>query len=161
MIHRGTFHGDLRNRRADGPRPFHGPRAKEWRHHHDSFTAHYGLGRLNLLDVVHPFDAFALERLPAARAQFVIVRALVHDRRIVIGDVRDVGRLIDDRYVPLRRNHSAPHILVADVLVRNEDVLAGVDIIITIGPLLNPGASLETRFGRERSPADMLLARAP
>ncbi len=114
-----------------------------------------------VFDVVPALDPLAFQRLPAAHAQLIKVRSLIHDGRVVICDVRDVDGLSHDRDVPLLRNDGAPQIFVSDVFVGNEDVFAGVDIIIAVGPLPDAGAALEASFRWERSPTDMLVALAP
>ncbi len=146
---------------ADGLRSLDRTCGEERCHHRDRFTAHNGSRRFIFFNVVLALDPFAFQRLSAPHAQLVKVRSLVHDGRVVICDVRDVDGLSHDRDVPLLRNNGALQIFVSDIFVGNENVFAGVDIIIAVGPLPDAGAALEASFRWERSPTDMLIALAP
>ncbi len=149
------------NRRRARARPGSRARGEEWRHNLQRFSAHDRARILVLLDIEFALQMQTLDRSPAMFAQTIEVRTFVHDHRLVVSDVGHVGRFIDDGNVLLHRNNGALHILIADVFVRHEDVFAGVDVVITVGPFVNSFAALETRLRRQRRPADMLIARAP
>ena len=108
-----------------------------------------------------PFQAVPLDRLLAARPHFLVVRTFVDDRRIRIGDIRDVGRFNYDRDVPLGGNNGAPDVLRTEFVIRHEGILVGTDVVITVRPGVDPTAAIETRFRRQRRPADIISARPP
>jgi len=89
-----------------------------------------------------------LDRLLGAGAQFVVARSLVYDCGVAVGDVRDVGRLIDDRYVALARDDAPLHAFAAEFPGRNEGILVRADIIIAVRPIMNAAAAIEARFRR-------------
>jgi hypothetical protein len=88
-------------------------------------------------------------------------RSLVHDGGVVVSDVGDVGRLIDDRHVALGRHDRALNARRAELFRLDEAVLLGADVIIVIGPIMNAGAAIEARFRRQRRPADVVVAFTP
>lgn len=103
-----------------------------------------------------PFD-----RLLSSRAEFVVTGAAIHNRGVVVGNVGHVGCLIDDGDVALDRNQRALNALRAEFFCRHETILVRADVVIIIGPILNSGAAIETRFGRERGPTDVIITLAP
>ncbi len=149
------------NRRTGCARSGRGACAEKWRDDLQRFAAHDRTRILFAFDVIFALQPQLLHRTPAASAQLIEVRTFVHDGGVAISDVGHVGRFIDDRDVLLHGNDGALNVFVADVFVRHEDVFAGFDVIIIIGPMFDAGAFFETRFRRQRRPADMLIARAP
>jgi hypothetical protein len=103
----------------------------------------------------------ALDRPLTARTQFVITRSFVHDRRVREGDPGDVLRLNHDVDVSLDGNHGPANVFGAKIVRSHERVLIRPDVVITVSPILDSAASIEPRFGRQRRPADVILARAP
>ena len=102
-----------------------------------------------------------MNRLPTARTQLVVAWALIYDRRVTVGDVGDVCRLIDDRYVALGRNDGCLDTVRAKLIGGNETVLVRADVIIIVRPVMNTGAPIETRFGGQRRPTDIIITLAP
>ena len=51
--------------------------------------------------------------------------------------------------------------LVAEFIRRDERILVGPDVVITVRPILNAAAAIEARFRRQGRPADIILVRAP
>lgn len=49
----------------------------------------------------------------------------------------------------------------AEFIVRNERVLVGTNIVIAVRPGMDATAAIEERLGRQRRPADVILARSP
>ena len=96
-----------------------------------------------------------------ARAQFVVVGPLIYNGRVVVSDVGNVGRLIDDGDVALDWNNCAPSSRRAELSCFDEAILIRSDVVIIVRPIVNAGAAIEARFGRERRPADVLVALAP
>ena len=77
--------------------------SNQWRCNHDCFAAHFSSGRFGgKIDIQASLKSISLHWFATYRAQLVIIRTLVYDRRVVVSDVRDVGRLIDNRAVALR-----------------------------------------------------------
>ena len=106
-------------------------------------------------------ESQTLDRSLSASAQFVIVRPLVYDRRVVVCDVRDICRLIDDGHVTFGRNDNALNALRSKLICRNETILVRSDVVIIIGPIVNTAAPIEARFWRKRRPTDVIVALAP
>ncbi len=106
-------------------------------------------------------ESQTLDRLLSTAAQFVIVRPLVYDRRVVVCDVRDICRLIDDGHVTFGRNDTALDALRSKLICRNETILVRADVVIIIGPIVNTAAPIEARFWRKRRPTDVIAALAP
>ena len=113
------------------------------------------------IDIDLALEPQPLDRLLTARAYFIVARTLIYDRRVVVSDVGDVGRLIDDGHVALGRNHGALRARRAELPCFNEAILLRADVVITVRPIVNAGAAIEARFGRERRPADIVVALAP
>lgn len=95
------------------------------------------------------------------RAHFVIIRSLIHYRRVVVSNVCDVGRLIDDGHVAFRRQQRLFYPRRPEFAARDEAILVRTNIVITIGPISNASALIESRFWRERRPADIVVTLAP
>jgi hypothetical protein len=106
-------------------------------------------------------EAIALDRPLATRAQFIVARPFVDDRRVRERDVRHVGRFDHDGDVPFGGNDGAPDFLRAKFVARNERVLVRPDIVIAVCPIVDAAAPIEARLGRQRRPADVILARSP
>jgi hypothetical protein len=106
-------------------------------------------------------DTIALDRLPAARAHFLIVRSLVHHHGVVVSNVRHVGRFDHDRDVALHRHHGSLDTPRAKFVAWNKGVMVGADVVIIVGPIPNAVSAIEARFRRQRSPADVIFAGPP
>ncbi len=107
------------------------------------------------------FQSQALDRLLCLRANFVVDRALVHNRGVVVRDVGDVGRLIDDSHVALGRNDRVFEPRCAKLFCLDEAILVRTDIVITIRPIVDASSAIEARFRRQRGPADVVITLAP
>ena len=107
------------------------------------------------------FQAKALHRLAALRAHFVIIRSLIHDRRVVVSNVGDVGRLINNSQVALWRHDRGLDSLRTEFSGRNEGILVRTDVVIVIRPIVDAGALIESRFRGQRRPADVIVALPP
>jgi hypothetical protein len=82
--------------------------------------------RLGLFRFYGSYLAFETQpfiRLLASRTQLFVAGTLVHNNRVVVSDIRDVCRLIDDRHVALGRNHRSLHAACAKFICWNETVL--------------------------------------
>ena len=158
---RATLDRHLRDWSTDVTRALHGSRGKHRSHDRKDVAPNRGLRRFGFLDVVLTLQAHALQRSTAASAQCLVIGSLVDDRGVVVGDVGHVCRFIDDRDIALHRHYRALDILRSDLLVRNEDVLVDINVVIAISPFLDACAPLESRFRRKWGPADMLIARPP
>ena len=92
---------DLRNRLFHRLRPFaRDGRGNHWRSHNHGFALNKRPRRFDIhVDTEVALQAKPLHWLAALRAHFVIVRSLIHDCRVVVSDIGDVGGLIDDRHV--------------------------------------------------------------
>ena len=91
MFHRGrTF---VRNRRRDHRRG-----------DHYSLTAHLWSRRAGRkIDIHISLESISLHRFATDRTQLIVTRTFVDDGGVVVTDVGDVGGLINDRHVALRR----------------------------------------------------------
>ena len=107
------------------------------------------------------FQAKSLHRLAALRAHFVIIWSLIHDRRVVVSDIGDVGGLIDNGHVALWREDRGLGSLRAEFSCRNKTILIRTDVVIVIGPIVDAGVLIESRFRRQRRPADVIVALSP
>ena len=154
---------DLRNVLFHPRRPF----ARYWCGNHRR-GHHYGLAlnkRTRCFDI-HvntevAFQAKALHRLATLCAHFIIVGTFVDHGCVVISDVGDVGRLVNDRYVALRRHNGGLGSLRAEFSCRNKTILVGTDVVIIIGPIVDAGALIESRFRRQRRPTNVIVALSP
>jgi hypothetical protein len=80
---------------------------------HD-FSTDYRSWRIHLHSDL-PLQTQALNRLPTLRTQLVVARPLIDDNRVVIGDVGDVGRLVNDGHILLRRHDDAFDLLFPEL----------------------------------------------
>lgn len=103
----------------------------------------------------------ALHRFRTAGADFFVTRPLIDDGRIVIRDVGDVGRLVDDGEVLLGWDNGSLHSRSAKRTRLDETIVLRTDVVVAIGPVVNAGAAVEPRFRRQRSPAYVAVAFAP
>jgi hypothetical protein len=95
------------------------------------------------------------------RAHFLVVRPLVNDCGVSVGNVGDVGRLDYDCDIALDRNHRALDASRTEFIARNKCVLVGTDIIIIVRPITDAALPIKARFRRQWSPTDVVLARSP
>jgi len=154
---------DLRDVLFHSPRPF----ARNWCGNHRRGHHHgLALNKWTWCFDVHvntevAFQAKPLHRLAALPAHFLIVGTFVDHGCVVIRDVGDVGCLINDGHVALRRHNRGLDPLRAEFSGRNETILVGTDVVIVIRPIMDAGALIESRFRRQRRPADVIVALAP
>ncbi|HZF73161.1 MAG TPA: hypothetical protein VEZ51_07005, partial [Gemmatimonadaceae bacterium] len=106
------------------------------------------------------FQSQALDRLLRLRANFVVARALVYNRGVVVGDVGNVGRLIDNSHVALGGNNRAFEPRRAKLFCFDEAILVRTDVVITVRPIVDAGSAIEARFRRQRGPTDVVTALA-
>jgi len=102
-----------------------------------------------------------LHRCTADRAEFLIARSLVHDGRVVVSDIGDVGRLINNRHAAFWRQQGLLNPRRAKFSTGDKTILVGTNVVVTVGPVMNAGALIESRFRRQRGPADVIVALAP
>ena len=148
---------------------FHNPRsfARLWRRNHRRSHDHgFALNKRTWCFDIHvdadvAFQAKSLHRLAALRAHFVIIWSLIHDRRVVVSNVRDVGGLIDDGHIAFRRHNRGLDPLRAEFSGRDKTILVRTDVVIVIGPIVDAGALIESRFRRQGRPADVIVALPP
>jgi len=107
------------------------------------------------------FESQALDRLLRLRANFVVARTLVHNRGVVVRDVGDVGRLIDNGHVALGRNERVFEPRRAKLFCFDEAILVRTDVVITVRPIVDAGSAIEARFRRQRGPTDVVTTLAP
>lgn len=107
------------------------------------------------------FDSQALDRLLRLRANFVVARTLVHNRGVVVRDVGDVGRLIDDGHVALGGNDRAFEPRRAKLFCFDKAILVRTDVVITVRPIVDAGRAIEARFRRQRGPTNVVITLAP
>ncbi len=144
-------------------RPFVRDRLSNHRRGDDNrFTAHFRSRRFaGKIDIHISFESIPLDRLATDRAQFIVIRAFIHDGRVAVSNVGDVRGLIDDRHVAFRRKQRLLNPRRAEFAARDETILIRPDVIIVVGPVVNAGALVELRFRRQRRPADIIIALAP
>ncbi len=158
-----TFDNRLSDRFLHVPRTFSQLRSgDDWSRDLNNFTSYNRTWRF----CVHVRGDLALEpqafnRLLTAGAQFVVAWTLIYVRRIAVSEIGDVCRLVDDSHVALDRNDGCLNTARAKLIRGNETVLVRADIVIIVSPVMNTGASIETRFGRQRGPTDIIIALAP
>jgi len=154
---------NLRNVLFHRPRPFARLRRRNHRRSHDhSFALNKRPWCFDIqVDTGIALQAESLHRLAALRANFVIIRPLIHDRRVVISDVGNVGGLINDRDVAFRREDGGLGSLGAEFSCRNKTILIRADVVIVIGPVVDTGALIESRFRGQGRPADVIVALSP
>jgi hypothetical protein len=100
------------------------------------------------INIDFAFESQALDRLLRLRANFVVVRTLVHNRGVVIRDVGDVGRLIDEGHVALGPNDRAFEPRRAKLFCFDKAILVRTDVVITVRPIVDAGPAIEARFRR-------------
>ena len=137
-------------------------RSNHRRGHDNSLTAHFW-SRLTTgnLDIYVSLEPIALHRFATNRTELIVIRTFVDDRCVFISDVRDVGGLIDDRHVALRRQERLLNSRRAEFSTCDETVLVGTDVVIIVRPIANACALVEACLGRQRRPADVVTALAP
>src|SRR5437879_10296748 len=106
-------------------------------------------------------EAGSFDRRRSARAEFVVTGAAAHNSGVVVSNVGHVGRLIDNCEVAFGRNHSPLGALRSEFSCWYETILFRTDVVVIISPILNSGAAIEMRFGRERRPTDVVTTLAP
>jgi len=154
------IHHNLADRLFDSARPLHGLRPSDQRGRHENDIAAHD--RLGLdAEVGFALDPQPLNGLLRAGAQFVVVRALVDDGCITIGDVGDVGRLIDDGHIAFDWNDSLLDALRTELIRWHERILIRTDVIIIVSPIVDAAAPIEARFRWKGRPADIIVALAP
>ena len=84
------------------------------------------------INIEFAFESQALDRLLRLGANFVVARTLVHNRGVVVCDVGDVNRLLDDRHVALRRNDRAFEPRRAKLFCLDEAILVRTNVVITV-----------------------------
>src|SRR5262249_46522662 len=132
------------------------------RSHNDGFTPNNRPRLLDRdIDLQVALTSKSLHGLATYRAHFIVTRTLVHDRRVVVSDVGDVGRLIDDRHIALGWDNRGLDPLRAKFSARNEAILVGTDIVVTVGPIVDAGALIESRFRWQGRPANVIVTLAP
>ena len=125
-------------------------------------TAHNRSGLAYVhVNIDFAFESQALDWLLRLRANFIVARTLVHNRGVVVGDVGNVGRLIDDGHVAFGWNDRVLEPRRAKLSCLDEAILVRTNVVITIRPIVNAGAAIETRFRRQRSPTDIVITLAP
>lgn len=102
-----------------------------------------------------------LDRPLRAPPNFVVVRPVINNRGVAIGDVGHVDRLINDDHVALGRDNGALEPFVSEIGGLDKGILIGTNVIIAVGPVVNSAAALETRFGRKRRPAYVVVTGSP
>jgi hypothetical protein len=103
----------------------------------------------------------SLDRARAAGPQLFVARPLVPDGSVRERDPGDVVRFDHDRQVAFRWNDRAPDMFGPEFVGRDKGILLWTDIVIAVRPILDAAAPIEPRFRRQRSPADIILARPP
>lgn len=95
------------------------------------------------------------------RSHFVVIRTLVDDSCVAVSDVGDVGGLVDDGQVAFAWHHRGFDSLRAKFVHWDKRILVGADVVVIVGPGMNAGAPIETRFRRKWRPTDVIVAFAP
>lgn len=74
------------------------------RRNHDGFASNLWPWRFaGNIDIDIPLKSKSLNRFATLRAHLIITRSLIHDGRIVVGDIGDIGGLINDGDIAFRR----------------------------------------------------------
>lgn len=102
-----------------------------------------------------------MHRFATHRAHLIVTRSFIHNGRVVVSDVGDVGSLINNRHIALRRQERLLNPRRAEFATGDEGILIGPDVVIIIRPIMDPSALIESCFRRQRRPADVLAALAP
>jgi len=126
------------------------------------FTMHFR-SRLSRghVDVYVSLQSVALHRFATDRPEFIIIRALVHNRSVVVGNIRNVGRLTNDRDVAFRRKKRLLDARCAEFARGHKAILVRTNVVVAVGPIANAGPLIEASFRRERRPTDIITAFAP
>ena len=103
-----TFHDCLRDRLVDRRRTNHGRRGLRNRRRRSQDFAFHHRAIVIKVRVGITLQAKSLDGILAARTQFVVDGTLVDHGRIVVGDIGDVGRLVNDCHVALDRDARQP-----------------------------------------------------
>ena len=95
-----------------------------------------------------------------------VVQAAVEDEAAwaVPGNDRDVGdvhRAVDDGDIPLARNQDIAQHRRAEIAVFAEGIGQGANVVVAIHPYADARLRLKDRIGRQRRPADVIIALAP
>lgn len=123
-------------------------------------TAH-NRPRLAHADIDFAFESQALDRLLRLCANFVVARTLVHNCGVVVGDIGDVGRLIDDGHIAFGRNDRVFEPQRAKLFCLDEAILVRTDVVIAVRPIVDAGAAIEACFRRQGGPTDVVITLAP
>ena len=144
-------------------RPFVRGRLRDnWRGNDHGFAPHFRSRRApGKIDIRVSLESISLHRFATDRTELIIAWAFVHDGRVVVSDVSDVGRLVDNRHAALRREQRLLHSRRAKFAARDETILVGADVIIIVGPIVNAGVPVESRFRRQWRPTDVIGTLAP
>lgn len=102
-----------------------------------------------------------MDRLATDRPELIITGSFIDDGRVLVGDVGDIGRLINDRDVAFRWQKRLLSPRRTEFATSDETILIGSDIIITVRPIPNSGALIETGFRRQWGPTNIIVALAP
>ena len=131
-------------------RPFVRDRLSNHRRGNDNrFTAHLRPRRFRRnIDIHISLESITLHRLATDRAQLIVTRTFIHDCRVVVGNVRDVGGLIDNRDVAFGWQKSLLNARCAKFARCNETILVWAYVVIIVGPIANASALIKSRFGR-------------
>ncbi len=145
------------------PRPFVRLRRRYYRRSYDDgFTLNKRSRWFDRnIDVHVPLKSKPLYWLAALGTHLVIIRTFVDDRCVVVGDIGDVGGLIDDSDIAFRRQDRGLNPLRAKLPGCDEGILVRPDVVIVIRPIVDAGALIEPRFRGQRRPADVIVALAP
>ena len=84
-----------------------------------------------------------------------------HRARVVVADVRDVHRALDDRHIPLARQQHRREERGAEIVRVAEAVVVRPDVVARIDPCAEARVLLPARLGRQRRPAHIVIARTP
>ena len=155
--------GGLRNRLFHSRRALSALRRRNHgRSNYNDFAPHHRPRALSAkIDSGLTLETQSLNRFATVRPQFVVIRTLVDDGRVAVGDVRNVGGLVDDGQVAFARHNCGRDSLCAKFIHRNERILVGADVVVIVGPVMNAGAPIETRFRRQWRPTDVIVVFAP
>ena len=113
--------------------------------------------------------AHELQRLDAVlgtRGNLGVIRAAIENHRarsvsVDDGDVGDVHRVVDDGDIALARHQDIAHYGRAEVAVFTEGIGRGADVVVAVHPNADARARLKHRVGRQRRPANVIVAPPP
>ena len=129
------------------------------RNFHDVAT--HDCSRIIHLHIGLPFEAQTSDWGLGLRSQLLVTRSFVDDDRVVVRDVRDVRRLINDGEVALLRHDHAFDSLFAELPRGHEDILVGSDVVVTIGPIADTASPIKAGFWRQWCPTNIIGSFAP